>query len=178
MTTNRCPACAASVPEGAPWCTLCYADLRPVSAPVPDVAAPAVPVDVLGELFPASAATVLLADPVTEPEPQAQLLLHPEPQPQQAEPQQAEPQQAATESQPITSWPCLACGEKVPLDATLCGHCGASFLPTATMPTLKVPGLGVISNLEGGAKAMVIAGGAVLITLVFFIAALVLGSFV
>jgi hypothetical protein len=181
VTTNRCPACAASVPEGAPWCTLCYADLRPVSAPTAEVAAPAAPVDVLGELFPVSAPAVLLADPVTEREPQAQLLPHREPQwqPQpQPQPQPHEQLAEAPQQESGTTWPCLACGEQMPLEATLCGHCGASFLPTATMPTLKLPGLGVISNLEGGAKAMVIVGGAVVITILFFVAALVLGSFV
>jgi hypothetical protein len=38
----RCPSCSASVPAGAPWCTLCYVDLRPRTAtalldrPVPE----------------------------------------------------------------------------------------------------------------------------------------------
>ena len=26
---TRCPSCAATLRAGAPWCTLCYADLRP-----------------------------------------------------------------------------------------------------------------------------------------------------
>lgn len=40
----RCPTCAAHVPAGASWCTLCYADLRPAPAaapaPCPEPAAP------------------------------------------------------------------------------------------------------------------------------------------
>ena len=29
MTATHCPHCRASVRPGAPWCTLCHADLRP-----------------------------------------------------------------------------------------------------------------------------------------------------
>ena len=33
----RCPACAAALRPGAPWCTLCYADLRtPIIKPATD----------------------------------------------------------------------------------------------------------------------------------------------
>lgn len=32
---TRCPACAATLRPDAPWCTLCYADLRPPPAPPP-----------------------------------------------------------------------------------------------------------------------------------------------
>lgn len=35
-TATRCPHCRASVRPGAPWCTLCHADLRPAPAPVPE----------------------------------------------------------------------------------------------------------------------------------------------
>lgn len=39
---TRCPSCRAAVRPGAPWCTLCHADLRPAPAPVaPPVAVPA-----------------------------------------------------------------------------------------------------------------------------------------
>ena len=33
-TASRCPHCRASVRPGAPWCTLCHADLRPEPSPV------------------------------------------------------------------------------------------------------------------------------------------------
>ena len=32
---TACPACGATLRPGAPWCTLCYADLRPVPAAPP-----------------------------------------------------------------------------------------------------------------------------------------------
>lgn len=37
-TLTRCPACGATVPENAGWCSLCHADLRPEPAPAPRVA--------------------------------------------------------------------------------------------------------------------------------------------
>lgn len=35
VASSRCPSCAATLREGAPWCTLCFADLRPATAPLP-----------------------------------------------------------------------------------------------------------------------------------------------
>ena len=32
---TACPACGAALRPGAPWCTLCYADLRPTPEPDP-----------------------------------------------------------------------------------------------------------------------------------------------
>ncbi len=32
---TACPACGAALRPGAPWCTLCYADLRPAPEPEP-----------------------------------------------------------------------------------------------------------------------------------------------
>ena len=32
---TACPACGAALRPGAPWCTLCYADLRPLPAAPP-----------------------------------------------------------------------------------------------------------------------------------------------
>lgn len=42
-TDSRCPWCAAALRPGAPWCTLCYADLRPPESvqPPPPVRQPA-----------------------------------------------------------------------------------------------------------------------------------------
>lgn len=47
---TRCPHCRAAVRPGAPWCTLCHADLRPpppAPEPVPVVAASAPVLDPL-----------------------------------------------------------------------------------------------------------------------------------
>jgi hypothetical protein len=51
---DRCPGCAAVVRPGAPWCTLCFTDLRP-APPSPE---PAQPAQVQPE--PLSASLVLL----------------------------------------------------------------------------------------------------------------------
>lgn len=40
VAESRCPSCAATLRAGAPWCTLCYTDLRPAPEPEP-AAAPA-----------------------------------------------------------------------------------------------------------------------------------------
>jgi hypothetical protein len=43
---RTCPACGAALRPGAPWCTLCYADLRPApadAAPEPSYAPPSPP---------------------------------------------------------------------------------------------------------------------------------------
>jgi ribosomal protein L40E len=37
---RTCPACGAALRPGAPWCTLCYADLRPAPGPGPSAAPP------------------------------------------------------------------------------------------------------------------------------------------
>lgn len=50
-TYARCPECHAALPPGAPWCSLCHADLRPPST---RVVAPTVP-DLSDELVTATA---------------------------------------------------------------------------------------------------------------------------
>lgn len=53
-TASRCPHCRASVRPGAPWCTLCHADLRPPPEPVLAAPAPVVrPLDPLTAPAPA-----------------------------------------------------------------------------------------------------------------------------
>lgn len=61
MTVDRCPHCHAAVPAGAPWCTLCYADLRvpvPAAAPAEAAASPE------PELVPPPVAVAQAAPPV------------------------------------------------------------------------------------------------------------------
>ena len=38
--TSRCPSCTATLRAGAPWCTLCYADLRTPGPGLPAAAGP------------------------------------------------------------------------------------------------------------------------------------------
>lgn len=58
MEEPRCPCCAALVRPGAPWCTLCYADLRPAPEPEREPASE-LPVDESG----------LASTTLAEPEP-------------------------------------------------------------------------------------------------------------
>ena len=65
MTTDRCPGCAAAVTPGAPWCTLCYADLRaPATAPELVTTVPARPADPVLAPDPILDAPVVKAAPV------------------------------------------------------------------------------------------------------------------
>lgn len=58
---DRCPKCGAAVKAGDPWCTLCYADLRP---PAPPTAAPQPPAPAYAEPL---APQVGRPDPLTAP---------------------------------------------------------------------------------------------------------------
>ena len=61
-TTSRCPHCRASVRPGAPWCTLCHADLRPPPEPV--ASAPEPPVVRAAPVDPLTAPAATLGLPV------------------------------------------------------------------------------------------------------------------
>ena len=64
---TRCPHCRASVRPGAPWCTLCHADLRPPPpAPEPVVAVPA-PAPAVDPLTAPASALGLASPPGTDP---------------------------------------------------------------------------------------------------------------
>jgi hypothetical protein len=117
------------VKPGAPWCTLCYADLR-----VPaEVSVPAEPV------------SVSMGAPVSVPAVAETLA----PDPYLDAPVMAAPPVARAEP---TGWPCTQCGARVPLADDACGTCGAPFLPTDTMPSLALPVVGDLSRLDRGQK--------------------------
>jgi hypothetical protein len=135
--SDRCPSCAATVRAGDPWCTLCWADLRPKAASAvppapthtPAPQAPAPPAS------PAGSTAVGLVDPLTAP--LAQVL---------GEPLAADP------DAPAPTWPCVECGEPNGLDRDACGVCTAPFGGRiARLPDAKA----------ARRKAMVIAIGAV-----------------
>ncbi len=85
-TASRCPHCRASVRPGAPWCTLCHADLRPPPEPV-EAPAPAVrPID-----------------PLTAPAPSLGL-------PAQAGSEPTWPCTTCGAANPIAATACTACG--------------------------------------------------------------------
>ena len=138
---TRCPECAATLRPDAPWCTLCYADLRPAPAPAP----PPPPVARLAPIPAAYAALDL--DPLTAP------------------------LEALTgRSAPVASWPCATCGAANDLTYSACAGCGAGFLAglrEAEGPLLELPVVGDLGALSR-AQRLGLAAGVVLavITLV------------
>lgn len=142
VVLSRCPSCAAILREGAPWCTLCFADLRPVAAPAP-VELP----------VPSAAAYGLpAADPLTAPTTQ----LVPAP----------------TAATPDPTWPCATCGAANGLTADVCASCGAGFLAglrEAEAPLLALP---VVGDLGAMSRAQRLGLAAALVLTVLVLTAL------
>jgi hypothetical protein len=135
-TATRCPHCRAAVRPGAPWCTLCHADLRPPPAPEP---AP------LLVIPPTASYGAPAPDPLTAPA--------------------VAPVPDATAGPAVEpTWPCATCGATNPLTAGACAACGAGFLAglrEAEGPLLELPGVGDLTRLSRGQR-MALAFGVVL----------------
>src|SRR4051794_8987397 len=98
--TDRCPKCGAAVRYGDPWCTLCYADLRPPPPPEPEMPTPrAVPREAVARVVGASSEPLLPIAPA--------------------------PAGAPVEG---PSWPCTTCGAINPMARDVCVSCGMPFL--------------------------------------------------
>lgn len=173
MTTDRCPGCHAAVTPGAPWCTLCYTDLR-TPAPEPQPAQPQ-------------------PEPQPEPEPQpalysAAMAAAPQPTGVQSTAVQStavlppDPildapiiQAAPIARRGLAGWPC-SCGTVVPMADDVCGNCGRSFLPTDGMPSVSLPGIGDVSTMDRGQKIVVTVMIALVVTGLFTALAFIAGS--
>ena len=146
----RCPACAAAVRPDAPWCTLCYHDLRPaevdagrasepVVAPLPDPVDRAYGGSVLDPADRAYGGSVL--DPLTAP---AEALGLP------ATRSASAGAGGAARAGAGISWPCGACGCGNPIDLSACAGCGAGFLAGVREgegPLLDLPVVGDLTAL-------------------------------
>jgi hypothetical protein len=170
MTGSRCPACGAATPETVSWCSLCYADLRPV----PAAAVPA-PRHVATEDVQTAAPGTLedtSADPLTAP---ISTLLEPPPAEAIAAPA---PLPGVVDRAPdAATWPCSRCGAHVPLLLDACGECGAGFLAGAIPPpTMSVPIVGDVSRLSKAQRFGLAAGLATGIVLVFLVLATIVGA--
>ena len=163
MTTARCPACGASVALDAPWCTLCYADLRapapasepaPVPEPVAVAAGPAV--DALGVIPPAPlpAGTVLTPDPHLDA-----------PITKAADIRLAEP-----------GWPCRNCGTVVAMAEDNCPQCHTPFLAPEDFVEVTLPGVGNVRKLDTKTRTFLGLAGAVGVTLVLVLLAVIAGA--
>ena len=147
----RCPSCSATLRPGAPWCTLCYTDLRP-KAELEVLVRPEA-VEPLPVAVPVLAAYGLPApDPLTGPVP------HPVPHPGGA---------PTTAVRPEATWPCVTCGADNALTASTCGACGAGFLAGLRAregPLLELPVVGDLGAMSR-AQRLGLAFGAVLAVL-------------
>jgi hypothetical protein len=170
MTGSRCPACGAATPEGVPWCSLCFTDLRP--APAADVPAPT-PEPPAAPAGAPSAVVDAAPDPLTAPI--AALLGTPtEPAPA-AVPAPAQPLPAVVAMDPeldpaqAVSWPCQRCGAAVALSLDACPECGAGFLAGAVAPpTVSLPIVGNVARFSSAQRFGLAAGLAVTLIVLFF----------
>jgi hypothetical protein len=135
---ERCPACAAALRPGAPWCTLCYTDLRlPAPEPEPEPEPP----------LPARARADF--DPLTAPPEALGLPRRVGPDAPSSPPEPP----AAPEGSP--TWPCTACRQLNPLTAADCVTCGTAFLVDlrgSEELLLHVPGLGDLGRFSRGQR--------------------------
>lgn len=131
---TRCPSCAAALRPGSPWCTLCYADLRPQPVEPPPPPPPVLTAP------PAAAYGTPALDPLTAPA--AALGLPP--------------------SVPLAaSWPCTTCGASNALTDSACAACGAGFLSSlrdTEAPLLELPVVGDLGKLSRGQRLGLAAG--------------------
>jgi len=73
-------------------------------------------------------------------------------------------------------WPCSGCAEQVSLDEMACPRCGTPFMGgVSPSVSLHVPGVGDLGSMSPGGRFGFMAAGAAVITVVLFLAALVLG---
>jgi hypothetical protein len=178
MTGSRCPACGAATPETVPWCSLCYADLRPV----PAAAVPATRTLASVDVPPAASGALADAapDPLTAP---ISTLLSPPAEPTaptdapppdpgsspvdvETLPGVVDPQVAAA------TWPCTRCGAGVPLLLDACDECGAGFLAGAIPPPkTSLPIVGDVQRLSKVQRFGLAAGLAIAIVAVFLVVA-------
>ena len=158
----RCPRCGAHVRADAPWCTLCYADLRPAPAPVAVVAAPA-----------ATAAEELAAlayDPLTAPLALVEAGGHGH----VSSGSLTETAESAA-SEKVTGWPCTRCGAVVSFDESACSSCGTEFLAGAAGEPDFVQRIAA-GGISTGKQVMIIAGGTVGLVALLLIVLLIAGA--
>jgi hypothetical protein len=160
------------VATGAPWCTLCYADLRPQPSEPVVAAAPS------AESAPPASGGRHRASGHAHRTPSSTPLLPATPV-DVLDPELDRPVVTHTDAvRGPATWPCLTCGELVAIAKSACTHCGAAFLsgggPEAS---LALPGIGDPRSLSIGAKVGIIAGGALGLMLLLLIFTAIVGQF-
>lgn len=151
---TRCPSCAAALRPGAPWCSLCFADLRPAE-PEPFTAPPTVEYGLV-EPDPLAVRVAGLGWPETHRGASTTPAVSTLPLP------------AAPATVAETRWPCTACETFTSLSETVCAGCGTGFLAglrESEGPLLELPGVGDLTVLSRGQR-LGLAAGVVLAVLV------------
>ena len=170
MTTARCPACGASVLDGAPWCTLCYADLR---APAPAAAAePAVLAPAAEPTQPAAAHGAATVPAPSSPAAGLDLL----------DPALDAPVTAARHAavRAPATWPCTACGAAVELEHDSCPVCTTPFLAGADpAAAVDLPLVGSLRPLTAtrSSRVWLMIGGTVAVSIVLTVVLSLIGLF-
>ncbi len=162
----------------AQWCSLCYADLRE-PAPVRERAvAPVAPTPDEAHVPMAMAARNGSPLPGPAGSEHAGLLDRPELAESESEP---EPESAADAEESAdgpaeAKWPCLTCGEQVPLSLDSCPACGAGFLAGATTAaSTRLPVVGDIGRMSRTQRLMVGFGIAVGVMILLILLATLFG---
>lgn len=141
---------------GAPWCTLCHADLRP---PPPAPAPPPVAAPVAAGTGAPDHAHVV--DPLTAP---AEAFGLPSRTP------------AAADAEP--AWPCTTCGHTNAFTADTCLGCGAGFLAAVRdneKPLLVLPLVGDLVSMSRAQRLALAFGVVIALVLVLLGLGLLLG---
>lgn len=183
MSDVRCRACGAAVPAAAQWCSLCFADLRePVPVPVPTSEPEPEPVPVgvgaapVAAVAPAAgpaataAARAAAADALLGA-PAAALVSADGEVGSAGEP-------GAEDAARAVTWPCLRCGEAVPIALDACPSCGSGFLSGASSElAVRLPVVGDIGKLSRSQRLL--AGlGVSLLVMVFLVLLATIGGHV
>ncbi len=159
----------------AQWCSLCYADLRE-PAPVRErVVAPVAPTP--DEAHVPMAMAARNGSPLPSPAGSDHAGLLDRPEPDEPGPVAEAKEGAADPADPAEAkWPCLACGEQVPLSFDSCPACGAGFLAGATTTaSTRLPMVGDIGRMSRTQRLMVGFGIAVAVMILLVVIATIFG---
>jgi hypothetical protein len=163
VTTARCPACGASTVDGAPWCTLCYADLRaPAPAPAAEPVAPVQAATAVPEGSAPAAAAASAAVDLLDPALDAKVTI------------------AAHAAHGPVTWPCTGCGAAVALEHDSCPTCLTPFLAGADpVAAVDLPLIGTFRPLTASKSSRVwlMVGGTVVVSLVLTLVLALVGLF-
>ena len=148
--TTPCPSCGAGLRPGSPWCTLCYADLRPAQ-----------PVAAMPSGVPSAPPSHASFGPAA-PDPLTQPLLDFISAPSAA----VEPEQPQRAPDVVSSavWPCVACHSLNALSASECAACGLGFLAGTIRPaSFRLPLVGDLYQLSRAQRLLGAVGVAVVL---------------